>query len=236
MDFLNKKLDDSSERQKNIFSEAGQPNPYITFVAALERALHEGSAISLPEPLQTQLQANREQRMVASIQRTDVVVLSRLSSSPSPKPSSDSPVIATPSSTVPSTVPRSVLVSSPVTALRVQTLQPPLAGSPEVLSLQLEPAERDPFAHEMRTMSTSKLAATTETMSRAHRKELSEVTIPLDVKETKRPVRPRKAQKRSGRCPHEEYLHTRHRDDSDSTGEGEGKANDGKGSRSGNGN
>ena len=83
------------------------------------------------------------------------------------------------SSTVNSTVPLSVLVCSPVPALRVHTQQAQLAGSPEVLSLQLETAEGDPFMQEIRTMSTSTVAATPETMSREHRKEPSEVTIPL---------------------------------------------------------
>ena len=41
MDFLKKKLSDSQERQKNILLEAGQPNPDVTIVAAMEQVLRE---------------------------------------------------------------------------------------------------------------------------------------------------------------------------------------------------
>ena len=63
-------------------------------------------------------------------------------------------------------------------------------------------AEGDPFALEMRIMSISTEAETTETMSREHRKEPSEVTIPFELKETKIRGRPRKEQKISGRSHH----------------------------------
>ena len=235
MDFLKIKSEECKARQKNTLLSEGQSNPYVKIIAALEQALREGSATPLIKPLQTQLQAHRERRMVVRIQRTDVIVPPRHSSSLSPTPSAGSPAMATLSSPVHWTVPHSVLVSSPVPALRGQTQQAPLAGSPPVLSLQLETAEGDPFAQEIRTMSTSTVVATPESMSREHRKEPMEVTFQLEVKETKRRGRPRKEQKISGRSQHEDDLPTRRRDDSDSTGEGEGKANDGK-SRPGNGN
>ena len=60
MDFLKKKLGDSQKRQKNILLEARQPNPNSTIVEALDRALHQGSAMALTKPLQMQLQADPE--------------------------------------------------------------------------------------------------------------------------------------------------------------------------------
>ena len=42
MNFLKKKLSNSQERQKNVLLEASQPNPFVTRIAVLEQALHEG--------------------------------------------------------------------------------------------------------------------------------------------------------------------------------------------------
>ena len=133
MDFLKNKLGDSQERHKTILLEAGQANPYIPIVTALQRALHDGSASALTKPLQTQLQRERERQMVASIHRKEVIVPSKLSSLLSATSSAGSPV----PSTVPSTTLLDVGVSSPVPMLSAQSPQALLTGSAGALSPQL---------------------------------------------------------------------------------------------------
>ena len=112
------------------------------------------------------------------------MVPSRHSSLLSPTPSVDSHAMAT----VPSTIPISVVTSSPVPTLSVQLPQAPLIGSPRALPFKLDVREDDPFALEMRTTSrltTATVASvnaatlTTETMSREPSKQHSEAPIPL---------------------------------------------------------
>ena len=108
MDFLKRKLTHAQKRQKNVLLEAGQLNPNCTIVAVLERALHDGSAMAVTKPMQTQLQTDREQRM--TVRMKEVLVAPRLLNLVSPTPSAGSPLMRT----VPSTIPFSVVTSSPV--------------------------------------------------------------------------------------------------------------------------
>ena len=122
--FLRKKSGDAQERQKNIRLEAGQPNLNVTIVAALEPAWHDGSARTVNKPLQKQLQADRKRRM--TMRRNEVMVQSQHSSLLSTTPSVDSPAMGT----LPSTIPISVVSSSPVPLSCVQLPQAPPNGSP----------------------------------------------------------------------------------------------------------
>ena len=135
--------------------------------------------------------------------------------------------------TVASTAPLSVVVSSLVPTPSLQTQQAPLAGSPKIRALQLATLEEDPFAHGRRTTSVknvaplaSSIVATTETVRRKLSKENSKATIPLEGKEVKRRERDRKEENKSGRTDHEKHLPRRRRDDPYSTAEREQKAND----------
>ena len=110
------------------------------------------------------------------------------------------------SSTVPSTNPYNVGISSPVSSLSAQSPQVQPTGSAGVLSLQMEAAEDAAFEHEIHSTSVRSAARTAsgttvgtiETASRDSSKETSEATIALEAKEAKRRGRPRKAQKKSG--------------------------------------
>ena len=138
IDVLKKKLSDSQERQKNILLEVGQPNPYITIVAAFEHALHEGSATALTKPLRTQLEADGERRMTAATRRKYVLVVARLSSLLSATPSVCSPAMVTVPSRVPSTTLLNVAISSPVPTLGAHSSPALLSRSSGALSFQLE--------------------------------------------------------------------------------------------------
>ena len=239
MDFLKKKLRDSQERQKNVLFEAGQLYPNDTIVAALERAFQDGSAMAITKPLQKQFQTERERPMTA--RRKKVLVTPRLLNLLSSTPSEDSPLMIN----VPSRILISVVTSSPVSTLNVQSPQAPPIGSPGALPFELDLREDAQFAQVMRitsrmsvvtTASVTAAAITTETMGREPSKQPSDASIPLEAKEPQRRCPPRKEQTKSGRSYDEKELHTRRRDDSDSNGEGEGKANDIKWSRSRNGN
>ena len=88
------------------------------------------------------------------------------------------------------TIPIDVVASSPVPTLSAQSQSALLIGSPGALSLQLEAAEDDPFAHEMCSPLTETVATSEPS------KQTSDVTIPLEAKETKRRGRPRKEHKK----------------------------------------
>ena len=131
----------------------------------------------------------------------EVMIAPRLLSMLSPTPSPGNPLMTI----VPSTIPISVAISSPVPTLSAQSPSALLTGSPVALSLQLEIVEDDTFAHEMSSPSIVRVAAvasatmvaTMETRSRQPSKEPSEVTISLAAKDMNRRVRPRKEQKKS---------------------------------------
>ena len=101
---------------------------------------------------------------------------SRHSSLLSPTPSEDSSALAT----VPSTIPISVVTSSPVPTSSVQSPQAPPIGTPGVLLIQFETAEDYLFVSEMRSMATIVGANATATVSRDNSEEPSEVLIPLE--------------------------------------------------------
>ena len=121
-----------------------------------------------------------------------------------------------------------------VPTLRAQSAQALLTGSPGALALQLETAEDEAFADEMRSPSIVSVAAvacatmvgTMETRCIEPSKEPTEASNHPEAKELKRRCRVRKEQKQSGRSQPELHLLSRSRDDSDSTDEGEGKGND----------
>ena len=88
-------------------------------------------------------------------------------------------------------------------------------------SSDLEAAEKDVFAHDMRTTSSVTVGATT-TASVSSTIDLSEQTsdasIPLEEIETKRTEWRRKEQRKSLPRTQEKDLSTRRRDDTDSPG------------------
>ena len=95
--------------------------------------------------------------------------------------------------TLPSTNFIDVVACYRAPTLRVQSLQALSIGSPGALSLQLEAAEDDLFAYEMRSTSPVSFVTTADaTVTSEPEKETSEVTIPQEVKEPKRRARPRK--------------------------------------------
>ena len=147
MDFLKNKLSDYQESEKNILLEKDQPNPYGTLVGAPERAFRAGSAMALSKPLRTQLQKDRELRMMATTRPKEVLVVSRHLSMLSPTPSRGRPVIGRVPLTVPSTTLLGVVISSPVPTLSAQSPPALLSRSPGALSLQMEGTEDDPFAN-----------------------------------------------------------------------------------------
>ena len=138
--------------------------------------------------------------------------------------------MATGSSTVHSTTGLSWPISSPVTRPAVPTQEALPTGVPEVLDVQVDAVEEDPFAHQMLRRSTSSAGPTSpvfetiadETASSGSNKGTSEASIPLEPKEATRRGRPRKEHKKSGGSLEEDHA-TRRRGECDSNGEGEGK-------------
>ena len=241
MEFLKQKLTDCQERQKNTLLSEGQSNHYIKIVATLEQALREGSAIELTKPMQTQLQTDPDRRTSSTTRRKEVVVSSRLLNLLSTTASAGSTVLATVPSTVPSTNPINVFISPPLPTLSAQSSEALPTGSPGALALQLETAEDDQFANEMRSTSSVGMITTgsaTAGVKSEPSKQTSEMTIPLEAKEVKRRGRPRKDQKEYGGSNQEKDSATRCRDDRSYIGEGEGngKADSAKRSGSRNGN
>ena len=180
--------------------------------------MREGTGTALPKPLRTQLQADRERSLSGGTRK---VVVPKSLGVLSPTGSAGSPTLATIPSTVPSTDALSVTVSSPVPTPSVSAPLALLPGSPLVPPFQLDATEDDHFAHEVRSTSTLSVVATPSTitaatgetvMSREPSREPSEVTIPLEAKETKRRGRPKKQRKPSGHSQNERNKPTRRRD------------------------
>ena len=127
--------------------------------------------------------------------------------------------VPSPKSTVPSTTSLRVGLISPVHTLNGRSEESLTAGRPGVLALEMEGEEDDPFVHEMRSTSISSSGATssvvvlkrTETLSVDSSKGLSEATISLEAKETKRRGRTRKEQKNARRSHAGKYVTTRRR-------------------------
>ena len=117
-------------------------DPYIIIVAVSELALSEGSATALPKPLRTQWQSDSERRMSGGTGMKEVPEGPKLLSMLSTTPSAGRPLMTI----VPSTIPISVVTSSPVPTLSVQLPQAPLIGSPRALPFKLDVREDDPFA------------------------------------------------------------------------------------------
>ena len=93
------------------------------------------------------------------------------------------------SSTVPSTNLIEVVISSPVPTLSGESTSGRLTGSPRALTLQMEAAEDDRFAHEMRSTTTVSVAATASAIvavTSEPSKQPSEATIQLEAKESNR--------------------------------------------------
>ena len=188
------------------------------------------------------LRVDREKRVSAG---TRNVILPKFLRMPSSTPIAGSPPITTVSSTVSSTTSINVVVSPALPTPSVQSPQSLHAGSPEVLSLQLDAAEVDPFLEEVRSTSTlsvvttsSSTAVVTETtQSREPDSERSEATNPLERKEAKRRGRRKKKQNPSGHNQREKHEPTRRQHESDSDGEWNADTRKGHqcGSRKGNG-
>ena len=227
-------------KQENALYSVGRPNPYIRLVAVLEQSLNEGSGVALTNPLRKQLQADREKRLSAG---TLKVTVPKSLGIISPTPSAGSPTIETALSTAPSTTSIDVVVSSAMRTLRAQSPPAVLTGSPEVLSLQLDAVQGDPFVEEVRSTSTlsvvtapsTRAAAPETTQSGEVDREPSEATIGLEAKETKGRGLHTKQRKTSGHSHHEKDEPTRRHDESDSDGEGNGESQKGhrRGSRKG---
>ena len=136
MELLKRKSDQCKGCQKNALMSKGQSNLYVKLISALEELMREGSGTALTKPLQTQLQADPERRMGASIHRKEFIVPTKPSSLLSPTSSAASPVTCT----VPTTTLIDVALSSPVPTLSGRSPQASLNGCPGRLSLQLERA------------------------------------------------------------------------------------------------
>ena len=158
-------------------------NPNTKILAVLKQSQSEGTGTGLTEPLMKNLRVDREKRVSAG---TRNVILPKFLRMPSSTPIAGSPPITTVSSTVSSTTSINVVVSPALPTPSVQSPQSLHAGSPEVLSLQLDAAEVDPFLEDVRSPSTLSVvaassatpAATETAQSPEPDRQPSEGTIP----------------------------------------------------------
>ena len=147
-DLVKKKAEECKGRQKNALLAAGQMEPYVKIIAALEESLRDGTGTAFTKPLRTQVPPDRERRMLSAIWRPHLVVPKVLGIF-SPTTRAGSQRITIGSAKVPVTISLDVVVSSPVPTPSVQSPQALLTGRPGELPFQVDATAEYPLAHEV---------------------------------------------------------------------------------------